>query len=153
LTALAHALRNAGESLGHRASEVLWLDNADPLAARADVPATLDPRCREAQVRKVSAPRRGHEIVATTSTPAACPLTFATNFTEDLRATAILTDGRQLALTPFPAYGALTAVMAPAGTAELRLRAEPSKLPWALAWVALGLACWAAAAWLIVRQR
>jgi hypothetical protein len=153
LTALARELRGAGESLGHRASEVLWLDKADPLAARADVPATLDPRCREAQVRKVSAPRRGHEIVATTSTPAACPLTFATNFTEDLRATAILTDGHRLDLTPFPAYGALTAVMAPAGTAEFRLRAEPPKLPFAMAWVAVGLTCCAAAAWLIVRQR
>ena len=64
LTALARELRAAGDSLAHRASEVLWLDNTDPLAARADVPPTLDPRCREAQVHKVSAPRRSHEIVA-----------------------------------------------------------------------------------------
>ena len=86
---------------------VLWLDNADPLASRADVPATLDPRCREAQVRTVSAPRRGHEIVATTSTAAPCPLTFATNFTEDLRATAVLVDGSRVDLAPFPAQDAL----------------------------------------------
>jgi len=153
LTALARELRAAGDSLAHRASEVLWLDNTDPLAARADVPPTLDPRCCEAQVHKVSAPRRSHEIVATTSTPAACPLTFATNFTEDLRATAVLSDGRRMDLTPFPAYGALTAVVAPAGTAQLSLRADPPKLPFAIAWLALGLTCCAAAAWLIVRQR
>ena len=153
LTALARELRAAGDSLAHRASEVLWLDNTDPLAARADVPPTLDPRCCEAQVHKVSAPRRSHEIVATTSTPVACPVTFATNFTEDLRATAVLSDGRRMDLTPFPAYGALTAVVAPAGTAELRLRADPPKLPFTIAWVTLSLTCCAAAACLIVRQR
>jgi hypothetical protein len=152
LTALARALHGAGEALGLRATEVLWIDNADPLAARADVPATTDSRCRDARVLEVTAPRRGHESVALTSTTAACPLTFATNFTEDLRATAIGADGRPVDLAVFPGYGALTSVVAPAGTAEVRLHADPPKLPWAVSWVALGLACWAAAAWLITRQ-
>jgi len=44
-------------------------------------------------------------------------------------------------------------VVAPAGTAQLSLRADPPKLPFAIAWLALGLTCCAAAAWLIVRQR
>ena len=131
---------------------MLWIDGSDPLATRADVPPTLDPRCRDARVLKVAAPRRAHEIVATTSTAAACPVTFATNFTEDLRATAVLAEGRRVDVMPFPGYGALTSVVAPAGTTEIRLRAEPSTLPLAIAWVALGLACWGAAAWLIVRQ-
>jgi hypothetical protein len=132
---------------------VLWIDGSDPLATHADVPATRDPRCRDARVLAVVAPRRAHQIVATTSTAAACPVTFATNFTEDLRATAVLADGRRVDLVPFPGYGALTSVEAPAGTAEIRLRAEPPTLPFAIGWVALGLACWDAAAWLIVRHR
>ena len=152
LGALARELRGAGETLGRRATEVLWIDGSDPLATRADVPPTLDPRCRDARVLQVAAPRRAHEIVATTSTAAACPVTFATNFTEDLRATAVLAEGRRVDVMPFPGYGALTSVVAPAGTIEIRLRAEPSTLPLAIAWVALGLACWGAAAWLIVRQ-
>jgi hypothetical protein len=36
---------------------------------------------------------------------------------------------------------------------EVRLRAEPRRLPLAGAWVALGLAGWVAAAWIIVRPR
>jgi hypothetical protein len=132
---------------------VLWLDGSDLLASRDDVPSTLDSRGRDARVVKVVAPRRAHEIVATTSTTAACPVTFATNFTEDLRATAVLADGRRVDLVPFPGYGALTSVVAPAGTTEIRLRAKPPTLPLAIGWVALGLAGWGAAAWLIVRHR
>ena len=152
LATLARELSSPGESLARRATEVLWLDNSDQFAARADVPATVDPRCRDAQVLKVTAPRRAHEIVALTSTTAACPLTFATNFTEDLRATATGADGHPVDLAVFPGYGALTTVMAPAGTAQVRLHADPPKLPFAIGWVALGLASWAIAAWLIVRQ-
>jgi hypothetical protein len=58
LGALARELRGAGETLGQRAAEVLWIDGSDPLATHADVPATRDPRCRDARVLAVVAPRR-----------------------------------------------------------------------------------------------
>jgi len=153
LAAVARALRSAGDSLGPRAAEVLWLDGSDALVARAEVSAALDPRCRDAQVLTVTAPRRTLEIVATTKTAAACPLTFATSFTEDLRASAIVADGRQVNLAVFPGYGALASVVAPAGATEVHLRAEPPRLPMAAVWVALGLTCCAAAVWLVARDR
>jgi hypothetical protein len=151
LASLARELRGAGETLHRRAAEVLWLDGSDPLAARAAPPAAPDARCREARVLAVNAPRRGREIVAETATPAACPLTFATGFTEDLRGTALLADGRRLAVPVFPGYGALASVVVPAGTRALHVRAEPPRPPLPPLWVALGLACCAAAAWLARR--
>jgi hypothetical protein len=153
LAAVARALRGAGDSLGPRAAEVLWLDGSDALVTRAAAPAPLDPRCRQAQVLTVAAPRRTLEIVATTQTTAACPLTFATSFTEDLRATAIVAGGRPVNLPVFPGYGAVASVVAPAGATEVHLRAEPPRLPLAAVSVVLGLACCAAAVWLVARDR
>jgi hypothetical protein len=145
LAALAAELRAAGEGLHRRAAEVLWLDDADPLTARAALPAVLAGGCRDARVLGVEAPWRARQIVARTQTTAACPLTFA-NFTEDLRASAVLGDGRRLPVAMFPGYGALASVLAPAGTTEIRVHTEPPRLPWAPAWAALGLACCAGAA-------
>ena len=101
----------------------------------------------------VEAPWRARQIVARTETTAACPLTFAMNFTEDLRAGAVLGDGRRLPVVVFPGYGALASVLAPAGATEIRVHAEPPRLPWAPAWAALGLACCAGAAVLGWRAR
>jgi hypothetical protein len=141
LATVARELRGAGETLARRTKEVLWIDESDFLAARADVPATLDERCRDARMLAVDAPRRAHTIVATVSADATCPFTFATNFTEDLRVTVVLAGGRRAALNPFPGYGALTSVMVPATATEIRLHVEPPRLPLAIGWVALGLAC------------
>jgi hypothetical protein len=153
LAALAGELRAAGEGLHQRAGEVLWLDGADPLTAGAALPAALDRGCRDARVLSVEAPRPARQIVARTETTAVCPLTFAMNFTEDLRASAVLGDGRRLPVAVFPGYGALASVLAPAGSAEIRVHAEPPRLPWALAWAALGLACCAGAAVVAWRAR
>ena len=65
---------------------------------------------------------------------------------EDLRASAVLGDGRRLSVAVFPGYGALASGLAPAGATEIRVHAEPPRLPWAPAWAALGLACCAGAA-------
>jgi hypothetical protein len=152
LPALVHALTAAGERLHERAHEVLWLDAADPLAAAAAVapPAVEDPRCRNARVVDVSA-ARGDPIVARIESAAECPLTFAMNFTEDLRATARLADGRPLRAAVFPGYGALASVRVPAGAVEIRVEAEPPALPGGPAWIVLGLASCAAAALLAWR--
>jgi hypothetical protein len=151
LPALTRELRGAGEHLHRRAREVLWLDGADPLAAGATRPVTVDPRCRDARVVAVEAPRRGGAVVARTETAADCPITFAMNFTEDLHATATLTDGRRLGAVVFPGYGALASVTVPAGTTEIRVVAEPPALPGAPAWILVGLACCAAAVYLAWR--
>jgi hypothetical protein len=152
LAALARQLRESGELLHARAREVLWRDGADPLAASAAVPPALDDRCRDARVAAVRAPRHGREIVAEVATAAACPLTFATNFTEELRATAVREDGRRVAVHVFPGYGALASMVVPPGTTAIHLHAEPVRLPWAAGWVVLGLACCAGAAWLTRRS-
>jgi hypothetical protein len=150
LGALARELRAAGDTLHLRAREVLWRSDADALAA--GVPTTIDARCRDARVVAVLAPRHGGAIVATVAGVAACPLTIATNFTEDLRATATLEGGRRVAVLVFPAYGALAGVLVPAGTTAISLDAEPVRLSWAPAWMALGIACCGAAAWLARRR-
>jgi hypothetical protein len=148
---LARELGAAGETLHVRAREVVWRDGTDPRVAAVAIPA-LGAGCRDARVSAVRAPRRGPAIVAETVTAAACPLTFAANFTDDLRAAAVLADGRRVDVPVFPAYGALAGVLAPGGATAIHLRAEPVRLPWAAVWVALGLACCAAAAWLARRE-
>jgi hypothetical protein len=138
LAALARELRESGEALHGRAAAVLWLDGSDPMVSRA--PAVIDPPCSEARVLRVTAPRGG-EAVAETETAADCPLTFAMNVAEDLRATAVLADGRSLSAPVLPGYGSLATVLVPARAREVHVRAEPRRLPWATAWVALGVAC------------
>ena len=75
-----------------------------------------------------------------------------TTFTEDLRAWAIVAGGRVVDLPVFPGYGALASVIVPAGATDVHLRAEPPRLPFAGAWMGLGLACWATAVWLVARE-
>jgi hypothetical protein len=148
LPSLARELRGAGDQLHARVRDVLWRDGADRLAAGAALPLPLDARCREARVVAVHAPPRGAQIIAEVATAAACPLTFATNFTEELRAAAVLDGGRRIALAVFPSYGTLASVLVPGGATAIELRAEPVRLPGTSAWVVLGLACCIGAAWL-----
>jgi hypothetical protein len=151
LPALVGELRKAGEALHSRATEVAWLDDSDPMGARLPLPALVDPRCSEARVLRVTAPRSG-EIVAETDTAGDCPLTFAMNFTEGLRALVAFQDGRSGSALLFPGYGALATVLVPAGTREVHVAAEPRRMPWAMAWAALGAACCLAATTLSIRS-
>lgn len=148
LASLTRDLRAAGETLHLRVREVVWRNGADPLASGAPLPATLDARCRDARVVAVHTRRHHPEIVAEIATAAACPLTFAANFTEDLRATAVLEGGRRIPVPVFPAYGALASVSVPGGATAIHLGVEGPRLPWAAAWIALGIACCGGAAWL-----
>ena len=149
---LARALTAAADSLPTRLHEVVWLDGRDPLAARAPLPPALDDRCREARVVAVHARRRALEIVTEVATPAACPLTLALNFTEDLEAAAVLDDARRTVVPIFPVYGALTGILVPARATAIHLRARPVRVPGAPAWPALGLACCLVGAWLTRRM-
>jgi len=73
-------------------------------------------------------------------TDAACPLTLAMNFTEDLRATAVLADGQRRAVSVFPAYGALAGGCCPKPRAKDRGPGGTTPPARAPAWVALGMA-------------
>jgi hypothetical protein len=138
LDSVADALRAAGQGLREQLGQVMWLDDSDALTKRAAYQA--DSQCAQARVIQVQASRRGHEVIAEIMTDAACPLTLAMNFTEDLRATAVLADGQRRAVSVFPAYGALAGVVAPSHAQKIVVRAEPPRLPVAPAWVALGMA-------------
>ena len=140
LNSLADTLLAAGETLHEQLGAVMWLDDSDALPKRAPQDYQADSQCAQARVVEVQAARRGHEFTAEVTTDAACPLTFAMNFTEDLRATAVLADGQRSAVTVFPAYGALTGVIVPSHARKILVRAEPPRLPLAGAWAAMGMA-------------
>jgi hypothetical protein len=80
----------------------------------------------------------GALLVARVDSPAACPLTFATNYAETLRATLRLEGGRRVSAPVFPVYGALAGVWVAAGATEVRLAAEPREIPLPWAWDGAG---------------
>jgi hypothetical protein len=118
----------------------MWLDDSDALTKRAPSAYEADSQCAQARVIQVQASRRGQEVIAEVMSDAACPLTLAMNFTEDLRATAVLADGQRSAVSTLPVYGALTGVIVPSHAQKILVRAEPPRLPMAPAWAALGMA-------------
>jgi hypothetical protein len=144
LDALAKELRAAGTDLHRLAAEKLWLVSGDSWAAKAPLPQSLDPGCAQAKVTAVEARLHEQEVVARVETPADCPLTFAMNFVERLRAVASSARGRE-SIVVFPAYGSLAAVWVPKGTEEVRIEAEPPRAPLAALWIVLGSMALAAA--------
>ena len=149
---LSQELKAPGDAPYERLRRTLWLVDADPLTAAARCPPNFDPRCADARVARVDAPARSGGAAAQVETSATCLLTFATNFTEDLRATAVLKDGRQVAAPVFPAYGALAGVLVPDGTRQVTLVPMPRGLPWSMAWETMGISACAMAAWLAWRS-
>jgi hypothetical protein len=149
VSALAKDLRAPGDALHAAVREILWFDTSDPLTVSAPSPRDVDGRCGEARVTAVTASRHRQEITADVATAVKCPLTFATNFTEDLTAVAELESGVQLVVPVFPGYGALASVVVPAAARRITLLAQPVRLPWALMWVVAGVTCCTGAAWLI----
>jgi hypothetical protein len=137
---LREELRRPPDGLHREVRRRLWLMADDLHVWRAHLPETLDPRCASAQVLGLEARRDVPVARARLSAPADCPLTFAMNYAENLRATATLADGRAVAARVFPAYGALAAVWVPAGAAEVSVAAAPAVLPLAAVWRGLGVA-------------
>ena len=140
LDSLADALIVPGQALREHLGQVMWLDDSDALTKRAPSAYEADSQCAQARVIQVQASRRGQEVIAEVMSDATCPLTLAMNFTEDLRATAVLADGQRSAVSTFPVYGALTGVIVPSHGQKILVRAEPPRLPMAPAWAALGMA-------------
>jgi hypothetical protein len=142
---LREELRRPADGLHNEARRRLWLMADDLHVWRAQLPERLAPACAEARVLAVDAPR-GAVARARVHAPADCPLTFATNYAENLHGRAVMEDGGAAAARVFPAYGALAAVWVPRGAAEVHLFAAPVVLPVAPLWRGLGLALLLAAA-------
>jgi hypothetical protein len=143
--ALARELLVPADELYARVSETVWVVDADPLPAPAALAAGVDPTCAAARLETVDAPIGAPKWTARVeAVEAECPLVFASNFTEDLRAEVVSSGGRHGPAPVFPAYGALAGVVVPAGTREVRLFAEPPLLPWSVAWPIAGCALCAA---------
>jgi hypothetical protein len=137
---LREELRRPADGLSNEAHRRLWLMADDLHVWRAHLPEALEPGCAAARVLDVEARRGGAGARALLNTPADCPLTFAMNYAENLRAQAVMEDGHTAAAQVFPAYGALAAVWVPRGATAVRVEAVPTVLPLAPAWRALGLA-------------
>jgi hypothetical protein len=153
LPTLVRELRASGQGLHERAASVLWLDGSDPVKPPASMQEPLNPGCRQARVVSVEATRRSEPIVVKTDTKAACPLTLAMNFTEDLRATRLVRGVVGPSIPVFPGYGALATVLVPADGGEIRIWAEPPRPPAGPLLFWLGLAALAASAALAWRAR
>ena len=127
--ALGEELVAAGDGLALRARQTAWVVERDPMVERARLPQVVDARCAEARVYRVDAPRAATTFDAQVAVVADCPLTFATNYAETLRASALLADGRRQPLEVYPAYGALAGVWVPAGTTAVAVEAVVPRLP------------------------
>lgn len=119
LLSVARALRDAGPALASTVRERMWLDGADPVVATLGAPAPPSPACAAAEVLGVDAARGGQSFRVRVKTEAQCPLALAMSFATNLEARAGATR-----LDVFPAYGALAAVMVPAGAGEVVVEAR-----------------------------
>src|SRR5262249_46466755 len=129
-----------GDGLSLVLGETLWTVASDPAA---DLPSPRGPAaaCEKARVRSLEPTGRADAYRIKIDAPEAdCPLTIATNYADDLSARARLSDGSERELRVFPAYGALTGVLVPAGAQEIAFEAHPDLPLWARIFGLLGLA-------------
>ena len=138
--ALGRQLVSMRDDLAGQARRAAWLVEADPMVVRAGLPSSVDARCVDARVDGIDAWRGPTIAIARVTSPADCPLTFATNYAETLRATAVMAGGRPRAATVFPSYGSLAGVWVPRGAFEVRLTARVPRPPLPALWTALGAA-------------
>jgi hypothetical protein len=136
---LREELRRPADGLHAMAHRTLWLMADDLHVWRAHLPEAADPLCAQARVLGVDARRGDNGARAAVQAPADCPLTFAMNYAENLRATAVMPEG-QVPARLFPAYGALAGVWVPRGATEIRVDAAPGSLPLAVLCRVLGVA-------------
>jgi hypothetical protein len=138
--ALGHQLVSLRDGLAAEARRATWLVEADPMVARAGLPPSVDARCVDARADGVDAPGGATIAITRVDSPADCPITFAVNYAETLRATAVMAGGRTRTAAVFPSYGALAGVWVPRGASEVRLVAEVPRPPLPALWPALGAA-------------
>jgi hypothetical protein len=143
---LREELRRPADGLANEARRRLWLMADDLHVWRAHLPEALAPECATARVLAVEARRGASDVRAQVDAPADCPLTFAMNYAENLRAVAVMDNGAVVSAQVFPAYGALAAVWVPRRAREVRVNAVPTAPPMGPLWRVVGFALLLAAA-------
>ena len=106
-------------------AEKLHLLAADLAALPSEFPRTISEECQNAKVSDLAYERKSGSFTMTTSSTQHCPMTLATNYFLFLQAQTE-SDER---LTVFPSSGALTGILIPPGTHQIRLSAKLEPLP------------------------
>lgn len=147
IEAVAAALRDAGDLIVPAVRARMWIDSNDRISGQS-IPIEFSPECGRAEVLGVEAGRGGQSFRVRVRTAADCPLALATNYATNLRATA----GAKV-LPVFPAYGALAAVIVPAGAGEIMIEARAVIPVWSRIAGGLGVVLIGLSAWMIRRGR
>jgi hypothetical protein len=98
---------------------------ADALTPRPGSLPAFSPRCAQAKIDSVETAHGGQRIAIATRPATDCPLTVSTNFVARVRAVATLASGETKELAPFPGYGALLSLIAPANAREIEIEFPP----------------------------
>jgi hypothetical protein len=138
MDSLARHLLADKDAMPRKLTDAIRVVASDPFVVAAAPPVSVDPACRQAEVRDVRWDGRGAS--AKVAVGADCPLVFATNFVEALQATLVSDGGRREPAHVFPAFGALAGVWVRKGTTEVQLGPAPMSSPGGPLAVALGLA-------------
>jgi hypothetical protein len=137
--ALARRLRGESDALQHRAHEVVWVVESDPLVAAAGLGRLEEARCEGRRVEAIETALGGQQVTVHVAPSSGCPLTVAMSYDEGLRATGRSRDGAVRPLVTFPAYGALLGVWVPDGLERVDIELVAPKLPFPLVWRVLGV--------------
>ncbi len=104
--------------------QTMWL-LSDDVDIRFDDLTLSEPEvCDRSRVISVSAPLDSQAIMLEVESEGDCPLTVSLNYLTTLEATLSSAATGEVHVKPFPAYGALTGLMVPKGTWEVRIDAR-----------------------------
>ena len=125
LESLATQIWNAGDHLTDQTKEKMWVLGSDSkvqAAAQSINPArSLNPLCAGAKVISTDAHMRDQNLTINVESPANCPLTISANYNSQMIAHL----DHQSPIELFPAYGALVAMVIPAGSHTIDLTTVP----------------------------
>ena len=142
---IAQSLNHAEGGLMPHLSRVAYLLQGDDAIPNELQGKEVNPVCQSAQVKKVSAPIRSQRFELDVETPTDCPLTVAMNFATTLESRGFDSDGREVELKLYPAYGALTGVWVPASVKKVIIQPGLilslwSRIAWVMGWLLLAVA-------------
>jgi hypothetical protein len=142
---IAQSLHQAEGGLMTHLSRVAYLLEGDDAIPNELQGKEVNPVCQSAQVKKVSAPIRSQRFELDVESPTDCPLTVAMNFATTLESRGFDSDGREVELKLYPAYGALTGVWVPASVKKVIIQPRLilplwSRIAWVMGWLLLAVA-------------
>jgi len=122
---LARVLRDQGYGLaGKLKSSALYVSNDPNIKIHQADLTKVTGDCSSSKVESIKTQNRGQVIDLKVTSAADCPLSIATNYVTHLKAYSIREERIGKELPIFPVYGALTGVLVPKGTHEIRIRYE-----------------------------